>query len=225
MEIVTIGEYWDVVLNTRSAPLVALIFRLPPRFWREITLIQKRMKSVDPNQLYATPSTFHITVKGLGVLDERMSEERLESILSRVTSIISPFEPFEVSLRGLEVFPTCIYIKVEDRLSKLQAINKAIVRELGDDIEVSRYDGDEYIPHVTIATFANKKVVPLLDLIRSSEMRNKEFGTCSVFELEAIEARMHLALGPEETQEGAYPFLRALPLGRTQRRNRPVFHP
>ena len=211
MEIVTVADYWEEILKSRGAPFVGLIFRVPPRLWRDFSGIQAELKKIDPRQLYSKPSTFHITVKGLGFLGERLDEEKLEKILMHMREVVSEFPPFEINFRGLGAFPTSVYVKVEDPGDQLRMMNKRIAQEFGADIDSSEYDGDAYVPHVTLATFATKDVGDLLRKV--DEKRDADLGMCAVFEIEAVEANMMLALGPEEAQDGAFAYIRSFPLG------------
>jgi hypothetical protein len=43
-------------------------------------------------------------------------------------------------------------------------------------------------------------------------MRQIEFGSANVFELEAVEARMYLLLGPEDVQDQGLEYLRTIHL-------------
>ena len=134
----------------------------------------------------------------------------------RIKEIVSEFSPFEIEIRGLDAFPTAIYAKVDDK-GKFKEINERILEELRGDVESSRFDADEFVPHVTLATFNTKDVSKLLDKIGSPEIREKEFGQAGVFELEAVQMNVILALGPEETQDNAFSHIRSFWLGKFSR--------
>lgn len=217
MELVPASEYWDLIAGSLESPLLGLVFRLPPRLHRQVSLVQNALSVIDKRQLYAKPSTLHITVKGFGLIGKGIDHERQRIILSKTNEILSEFSTFEIKLKGLSFFPTSIYIKVEDPLDQLRMINKRLIAELGDLLEKSQYDGDSYIPHVTITTFNTKDAEALISKVKSREMQEIDFGTLEVFELEAIEARMFLLLGPEETQDEGLAHLRSFHL--TSRRH------
>lgn len=211
------SDYWDLIAQSRESPLVALIYRVPPRLWREISNVQNELRAIDQRQLFAKPSTFHITVKVLSVLAEQSDRQVLETLLSRSQKLVEEFPIYEVTLRGLGIFPTSIYVKVEDRSDQLRMINKRIIAEFGDLVAKGEYDGDSYIPHVTIATFNTKEAPELISTVRSREMQEIDFGKVAIFELEAVEARMYLLLGPEDTQDEGFQYLRTMHLSRTKR--------
>ena len=204
------SDYWDLIAKSRESPLLALIYRMPPRFWREISNVQNELRAIDPRHLFANPSTLHITVKVLSVLGENIDPQHLETLFVRSQRVLHGFRSFEVTFRGLGIFPTSIYVRVEDRLDQLRLINKRIIAEFGNQVERGRYDGDSYVPHVTIATFNTREAPELISKLKTKEMQEIDFGNASVFELEAVEARMYLLLGPEDTQDQGFQYLRTL---------------
>ncbi|MHB1909003.1 MAG: 2'-5' RNA ligase family protein [Nitrososphaerales archaeon] len=217
MDLVPVSEYWDVILKSRETPVVGLIYRIPPRFWRDISKIQQELRSLDKRHVYAKPSTLHVTVKAFGRLGAGIDETKLESILSRTEKVLSEFSPFNINLKGLSFFPTSIYVKVEDPLQQFRMINKRLIEEFGNEIEKSEYDADAFIPHVTIATFNSKEAREVISKVKSRESQNLEFGSAQVFELEAIEARMYLAVGTDDVQDGSLSYLKAFELGKHTR--------
>jgi 2'-5' RNA ligase len=219
VELVPASEYWNVIAKSRESPLIALIYRVPPRLWREISKVQDQLKAIDQRQLFAKPSTFHLTVKVLSILDENVNWTKLEELLARTQKVVSEFYPFEISFKGLGIFPTSVYVKIEDRMDQLRMINKRIISELGNEVKQGKYDGDSYIPHVTIATFNTKEADELVSRVRSREMQEIEFGNANVLELEAVEARMYLLVGPEDIQDQGLVYLRTLELSHQRKKN------
>lgn len=213
MEVTPIREYWDSILSSGDTVYAGLIFRIPPRLWRPLISVQNRLRSVDPRQLYSNPSTFHVSVKGLGYLEDEVDRDKYETVLHKIKKIASEFSPFEVSLKGVDAFPTAIYAKVVDG-GRFKEINERILKELDGEVERSRFDAKEFVPHVTLATFNTKDVSALLGAINSEEMRNFEFGSAGVFEIEAVRVNLIFALGPQETQDSAFSYIRSFWLGK-----------
>jgi 2'-5' RNA ligase len=151
-------------------------------------------------------------VKVLRTFDKVANQQELEVLLARLQKIISEFPTFQITLRGLSFFPTSIYVKVEDEFDQLRMINKRIISEFGNLVDKGEYDGDSYIPHLTIATFNTKEAEDLISKVKSKELQEIEIGRASIFELEAVEARMYLLLGPEDTQDQGFRNLRTLQL-------------
>lgn len=130
----------------------------------------------------------------------------------KTNEILSEFSPFSLNLKGLSYFPTSVYVRVEDPLDQLRMINKRLTDELGDLVERSQYDGDSYIPHVTIGTFNTKAADDLVSRVTSEDMKKIDFGNVEVYELEVVEARMYLLLGPAETQDQGLGYVRSFQL-------------
>jgi len=216
LEVTPIREYWNDILSSGDTIYAGLIYRIPPRLWRPLISVQKKLKSTDARQLYSNPSIFHVPIKGLGYLGEDLDRNKYEAILLRIKEIISEVDPFEINIRGLDAFPTSIYAKINDK-GKFKEINERILEELKGDVESSRFDASEFVPHVTLATFNTKDVSKIIDKIRSPELRDEDFGSAGVFEIEAVQMNLILALGPEETQDNALSHIRSFWLGKLSR--------
>lgn len=213
MEVTPIREYWNDILSSGDTVYAGLIFRVPPRLWRPLIFVQNRLKSADPRQLYSNPATFHVPIKGLGYLEEEIDRNKYETVLLKIKQIASEFSPFEVSIRGIDTFPTAIYAKVHDG-GRFKEINERILHELEGMVEKSRFDAEEYVPHVTLATFNTKDVSHLLEMIKSDDIRDSDFGSAGVYEMEAVRVNLIFALGPQETQDSAFSYIRSFWLGK-----------
>ena len=213
MEVTPIREYWNDILSSGDTVYAGLIFRIPPRIWRPLIAVQNVLRSVDPRQLYSNPATFHVPIKGLGYLEEELDRNKYEIILQNITRMASEFAPFEVSIKGVDAFPTAIYAKVADE-GRFKEINERILEELEGDVEKSRFDAAEFVPHVTLATFNTKDVSPLLEMIQRPEISERDFGSAGVYEIEAVRVNLIFALGPQETQDNAFSYIRSFWLGK-----------
>lgn len=216
MEVTPIGDYWNEILSSGDTLYAGLIFRIPPRLWRPLVSVQNELRRVDPRQLYSNPATFHVPIKGLGYLEEELDRNRYEAVLHRIKDIVSEFPPFEVNLRGVDAFSTSIYAKVDDG-GRFREINERILKELEGQIEKSSFDAEEFVPHVTLATFNTKDVQPLLDMVHSPTMKSRDFGSAGVYEIEAVRVNLIFALGPQETQDSAFSYIRSFWLGKFQK--------
>jgi len=174
--------------------------------------LQNQFKSIDSRQLYSNPATFHVPIKGLGYLEEELDRNRYETVLHKINDIASEISPFEVALKGVDAFPTSIYARVDDG-EHFKEINERILVELEGQVEKSPFDAAEFVPHVTLATFNTKDVGPLLSFIKTEDVKEKEFGSAGVFEIEAVRMNVIFALGPPETQDNAFSYIRSFWLG------------
>jgi 2'-5' RNA ligase len=216
MEVTPIREYWNDILSSGDTVYAGLIFRIPPRIWRPLIVVQNTLRSVDSRQLYSNPATFHVPIKGLGYLEEELDRNRYETVLQNITRIISEFSPFEVSIKGVDAFPTAVYAKVADE-GRFKEINERILEKLEGDVEKSRFDAEEFVPHVTLATFNTKDVSLLLEMIQRPDIRDRDFGSAGVYEIEAVRVNLIFALGPQETQDNAFSYIRSFWLGKFSR--------
>lgn len=213
MEVTPIGEYWGQILDSGETIYAGLIYRIPPRLWRPLQNVQRSLKTIDSRQLYTNPCNFHVPVKGLGFLGQEIDQTKYEKNLSAIEKIVSEFQPFQVTIAGLDTFPTGVYAKVDDG-GKFKEINEKISAELKGRVDQSAYDSESYVPHVTLASFNTKDVEQLLEKVKSEELQRLEFGTAGVFEIEVVRTNLILALGPEETQDKAYSYIRSFWLGK-----------
>ncbi|GEM_PF-1907551 len=212
LEIVTVSDYWSVLAKSWDRPYIGLIARIPPRLWREIRKFQDKLRSVDDRQVFADLSTLHIPVKGLGLLGERFTAEKEEQIFEKISKIVSDFPAFQVQLKGVGVSPMSVHIRVTDTSQTLRSINKRICKALEGDIDTSPYDGDSYVPCVTIVSFTSEDASKIMEFVDSIESREMYFGEASIFELEAVEAKMHFAFGGEDTQPDTFSYVRSFSL-------------
>ena len=216
MEVTPISEYWGHLLNSGETVYAGLVYRIPPRLWRPLQNTQRTLKAIDLRQIYTNPCNFHVPVKGLGYLGFEIDRERYELTLQTIARIVSEFAPFQVTIRGLGAFPTGVYARVEDG-GKFKEINDKIAIQLKGQVDQSLYDSQSFVPHVMLASFNTRDVGKLLEKVESEDMRNCEFGSAGVFEIELVRANLMLALGPEETQDRAYSYVRSFWLGKFNR--------
>ena len=93
------------------------------------------------------PDNYHLTLRFIGDISERMADE-LSAELQRVVAM----PPFSLSLTGMGVFgtkkPHSLYVKVEESpdLRRLQAMHERVCQSLGMPPEQRKFT-----PHVTIA--------------------------------------------------------------------------
>ena len=136
-------------------------------------------------RLYTNPSTFHLPIKGLGYLGEDMDRNEYELLLAKVKTILETIDPFEIRIAGLGAFSTAIYARIEDG-GNFKKINKAIIDGLKGRVDKSPFDDEEFVPHVTLATFATRDVEPLIEKIETDGFKDRDFGMAGVFEVEAV---------------------------------------
>jgi|Deesub1362A_J573_1020465.scaffolds.fasta_scaffold01029_3 2'-5' RNA ligase len=109
----------------------------------ELAQLKAGLKLVEPQNL-------HLTLKFLG----EVGEDMVGDIYDAMIKAFSPFSPFEVSLRGVGVFPSLRYIRViwvgieenKEKLIEMQSRLEENLSSLGIGKERKKFD-----PHLTLA--------------------------------------------------------------------------
>jgi RNA 2',3'-cyclic 3'-phosphodiesterase len=129
-----------------------------------------------PGARWIEPENFHLTIRFIGDIDDRLAREltlALESV---------KVKPFTLSLKGVGVFggnqPHSLYVGVEDNgeIKRLQAQHDRQCQVLGLPPE-----GRKFVPHVTLARLKNpdpralQRYVELHNLYRSTPFDVAEF--------------------------------------------------
>ncbi|MDP3698875.1 MAG: RNA 2',3'-cyclic phosphodiesterase [Nanoarchaeota archaeon] len=130
-------------------------------------------------------SHLHFTLKFLGDVDEK----KIPEVTKRLAGIAERMKSFEISLKGVGVFPcmeriSVVWIGIED--SELVSLMKKVSKELAF---VRKNDHEEEIAHLTIArvkSTRNKK--ELQEFVKRFE--KKEFGRMIVDKLILFESEL-----------------------------------
>jgi RNA 2',3'-cyclic 3'-phosphodiesterase len=123
---------------------------------KEISRIQDVLKAVDANIKWVDPETIHITLKFLGDIPE----DKIPQISAGLENITKTFEPFEITLDKLGVFPKwnfpqIIWVGINDKNDVLSGITADIdkfLREIG--FETAKR---EFKAHATIGRVRSSK--------------------------------------------------------------------
>jgi 2'-5' RNA ligase len=128
---------------------------------------------LDEQEGVSTPPTeyYHITLKTVGQFDGEFQE-----LVSIVEQALDGVEPFEVSFSGVDVFPNCVFIPVEDGNESLVELHSEIVSE--SSFDESGYEGESYAPHVTVGRFDDSELNGLFGEL--NEFRDTEWGNTEV---------------------------------------------
>ncbi|KAB1188208.1 MULTISPECIES: 2'-5' RNA ligase family protein [Haloferax] len=101
--------------------------------------------------------TLHVTLKlvGFGPSEsgdepDEITAETLDSIADDIEAATADIDPFEVSIRRLNAFPSVVFAEPHAG-GRFRTIHDRI-RSL-DDVPTFQYEGDDYVPHVSLAHF------------------------------------------------------------------------
>lgn len=136
---------------------------------------------------------FHISVKGGGFLvrtkksDDEIDRENVAKIISQAGKTVKNIKPFRIRLKGLNIFSDVVFVEVYDNtINKMHKLLKERVDFLGS----FRYEGDSFIPHLSICEFKNEKEFgKLLKILE--KLRDTSFGVLEVDSLDLVVAHLN----------------------------------
>ena len=210
MEVRTVDDHKESIERSKTTPFLGLIIPVAKRLHSRIQELQDKLRGIDPSHVYHVPEYFHITVKPLGWLNEDVKERDLAAIFEILETELLSFNVFRIALTGLSCFPEVVYLKVHDPTESIRSLNKRLLERLGNMVVRYSYEGDNFVPHLTITTFKTKDVANLLRKL--SELADVSAGSMHVSEISAVEFRPHLAYGKPAEQALAIHPLRSFAL-------------
>ncbi len=161
----------------------------------KITNVQERLKKIDAPVKFVEPHNLHFTFKFFGEIDE----EKTEEITSAVENKVQNYGPFEISIKGIGVFPNPRYIRVlwlgvedPDPFSKLQMDLDEDFVKLGFKKERS------YVPHLTMGRVRGAKNKNAL-ISKIDELKEAEIGKMKIKKLLLMESVLRRDTGPVYT--------------------------
>ncbi len=200
----------QVVSKSRTTPFLAAMTMVPSYLWPVIASVQEKLREMDPRQIYHPPSYFHVTLKPLGWLGGRIGESQLPELLAATKRIASQSGPFTMSLEGIGVFPDVIHVKVSAGGDRYREIHVEYAKELGPLTTVGPFEGSNFTPHVTIATFISSDVEPLLKAVE--ELGESRVGRMEVRSIRLVRAYFHRIWGPESERAKGFEEIAAFDL-------------
>ena len=155
--------------------------------------IQKKLSGV--SCIDSFPSEyFHISVKYGGFLvgtrktNDEISRENVAKIIHQAGKTLIDIKPFRISLKRLNIFSDVIFVEVHDN-NAIKEIHK-LLKERVDFLGGFGYEGDSFIPHLSICGFKNEKEFgKLLNILE--KLRNTSFGAFEVNSLDLVVAHLN----------------------------------
>jgi 2'-5' RNA ligase len=136
----------------------------------------------------------HISVKSGGFLvgtiksDDEISRKNITKIIDQASKTLEDVRPFKVWLKKLNIFSDVVFVEVHDN-NAIKGIHKSL-KERVDFLRSSRYEGDSFIPHLSICGFKNEKEFSKL-LMVLEKLRNTSFGAFEVDSLDLVVAHLN----------------------------------
>jgi len=136
---------------------------------------------------------FHVSVKGGGFLvrnrksNDEINRKNVAKIMSQAGKTLEDVKPFRVRLKRLNIFSDVVFAEVHDNTVKKM---HKLLKERVDFLGSFRYEGDSFIPHLSICGFKNKKEFgKLLKILE--KLRNTSFGVFEVGSLDLVVAHLN----------------------------------
>jgi 2'-5' RNA ligase len=158
---------------------------IPGELKRKILEIQKKFSNFDIK--FVEPENLHFNLKFFREINDEQAE-KLKKILEEITK---KYEPFEIEIRGLGVFPNKNYIRVV-WVGVKEGFNEitSLAESMQNSIESIGFPREEkFVPHLTLGrvrTARNKE--ELKNLIE--ELENVEIGKMKVDTIRLLRSKL-----------------------------------
>ena len=158
---------------------------IPDELKQKIIYIQNRFSDFDIK--FVEPDNLHFNLRFFKDIEEK-KVEKLKEVLEK---ICKQFEPFEISISGLETFPSRNYIRViwlgvkegyQTFLSLVQTIN-TVIETLGFRRE------NRFVPHLTLGRVRSGRNKNEL-LITLRKFEDIEIGKMKVNEIKLFQSKL-----------------------------------
>ena len=138
-------------------PHASVLVRIKPSLWEPVQKLQGVLEEIEHDHEHLHPLVFHFSLKYCGNFDNEISEDIIPNVGDICRRILLQFHPFEVILKGLNVFCGCIFIQVFSPDGTLYKLHNALQDELKKIVmEYSKVQGKNFIPHVTVVTLNHR---------------------------------------------------------------------
>lgn len=165
------------------------LVRLKHELYSGIEKIISEFRELDSRHEYQHPKNLHINIKCCGSLSpavqtiqgewshlpvpdrewlindlktEPLSEENIEVIKDLASEVFTRYSSFNITLRGIKVMYSVIWINIIDERQYLKQIHQNLKQNLRDFIYHYPYEAKDYTPHVTIAKLYYSDITELI---------------------------------------------------------------
>jgi 2'-5' RNA ligase len=205
----TFGDTLEPEFTRGRAIFLALLVRLEDAPAQDyVRHLQQRLDGIPGVELY--PDFYwHITIKGVGfqVIKKTMPDDVLREHVPRIaTQARKLFErepAFEARLGPPTAFPEVIILEVHDG-GRVRELNMRICEEL-PELPHQPFDGETFLPHVSIARFTSNDGLPQLKEALASLRDEGPGPTVQVRRIEFVKVWLTEAM-PEFDTLATYPL-------------------
>ncbi len=144
---------------------------------QKLVAAQKQLAATGAQLKLVEPPNIHVTMKFLG----EVREDQIGAITDAMRAAVAGIGPFDISVRGIGVFPDLRYIRViwagvSDGREQVTSVQRRIDQNL---VKLGFKPERDFVPHLTLArakSAAGKE--RLVAFLKS--VTNVEFGSCRV---------------------------------------------
>jgi 2'-5' RNA ligase len=210
MKISPIDLHSEAIRESRKHPLLVALAFLSKDLLGPVIEVQEHLRKLDSRHIYHPSNTLHITIKPMGSLGGRIKQQNLSKILDNSRKVASEAKAFDVTLQGLACFPDVLYAKIVEGRREIVQLNKSLAKNLKGMVDQDQYEGDQMVPHVTLATFTTSDVRDLLKEVRRANQL--KIGKMTVEKIVVVKAYLHRYYGPERERANSFEKIAEFPL-------------
>ncbi len=147
-----------------------------PNLTYKIREIQNQLAEANPNVKMVEQENLHFTFKFLGDI----TPEKTESIIEVTEENIKDYSPFNITIKGMGVFPNLDYIRVVWLGVEHPGAFSKVQRELDNEFAKLGFKRERsYIPHLTIGRVKGRENKDeLISVVE--QLENIEIGTMNI---------------------------------------------
>jgi 2'-5' RNA ligase len=119
----------------------------------------------------------HITIKQIGEYNED-----IDCISEDIKRSLSEVRPFDISLSGVDVFPNCVYIPVQEGKESLENLHNTICSI--EELPINSFEAESYKPHMTVGKFVEQPSEEVFQIL--NDFRDTEWGTMKIDSLHLV---------------------------------------
>lgn len=166
-------------MGTNSDIRAFLAVDVDTNLLNKIEDVQNILEAAESPVKFVEPQNLHLTLKFFG----DVNEDKLNEISNIISQKVENFDPFDLIIEGVGVFPSLRYIRVIWLGTKNVDSFSNIQKELDDEFIKLGFDKERsYIPHLTIGRLkgsTNKEVL----VEKIEELKDLEIGAMAVNKL------------------------------------------
>ncbi|HJP90904.1 MAG TPA: 2'-5' RNA ligase family protein [Pyrinomonadaceae bacterium] len=175
-----------------NASVLTTVIRICPDLYPSISEVALSIQRAYPPHYFYPLTDMHFTVLNCMAFlsePEELKADDITRIARRLRDVFVSFKPVAVQLRGLNVFPTTVFIQIFDPAGSISELRHRIRTCLAEDYWNSEMEGKLLVPD-PLLSFSNllrfREAVPtdFVDLVE--KYRNKDFGMCQLKGVELV---------------------------------------